>query len=223
MSRPGLFVVLEGTEGSGKSTLVVALAERMRQAGLEPLVVREPGGTRAAEIARQALLDPDHHVGPVAELFFYLAARSDLVQQLIRPALAGGKVVLSDRFAMSTEAYQMAGRGLPAEVVVAANRAASDGLVPDLTLILDLSPEVGQGRQVAAGKRLDRLDRESREFHRRVAQYYLAVRGEGVRHLDGGLPPDRLLQSAWSEILKLAPERFGAIAGKSGSSLGVES
>jgi dTMP kinase len=213
MSRRGLFVVLEGTEGSGKSTLAVAVAERMRQMGLDPLVVREPGGTRAAEIARQALLDPDHHVGPVAELFFYLAARADLVQQLIRPALAGGRVVLSDRFAMSTEAYQMAGRGLPADVVLPANRAATDGLVPDLTLILDLSPEVGQARQVAGGKLLDRLDQESREFHRRVAEYYLAVRGEGVRHLDGGLPPDRLLQAAWSEILKLAPERFGAVTG----------
>jgi dTMP kinase len=213
MSRPGLFVVPEGTEGSGKSTLAVALADRMRQAGLDPLVVREPGGTRAAEIARQALLDPEHHVGPVAELFFYLAARADLVQELIRPALAQGRVVLSDRFAMSTEAYQMAGRGLPGEVVIPANRAAADGLVPDLTLILDLTPELGQARQVAGGKRLDRLDRESREFHRRVAEFYLAVRGEGVRHLDGGLPADRLLQSAWSEILQLAPERFGAVAG----------
>jgi dTMP kinase len=213
MSGPGLFVVLEGTEGSGKSTLAVSLADRMRRAGLDPLIVREPGGTRAAEMARQALLDPDHHVGPVAELFFYLAARADLVQQLIRPALAEGRVVLSDRFAMSTEAYQMAGRGLPAEVVGPANRAAAEGLVPDLTLILDLSPEVGQARQVAGGKPLDRLDRESREFHRRVAEYYLAVRGEGVRHLDAGMPPDRLLQSAWSEILKLAPERFGAVAG----------
>jgi dTMP kinase len=213
MRRSGLFVVLEGTEGSGKSTLAVGLADRMRQAGLDPLVVREPGGTRAAEIARQALLDPEHHVGPVAELFFLLAARADLVQELIRPALAQGRVVLSDRFAMSTEAYQMVGRGLPAEVVLPANRAAADGLVPDLTLILDLSPEVGQARQVAGGKRLDRLDRESREFHRRVAEFYLAVRGEGVRHLDGGLPPDRLLQSAWSEILQLAPERFGAVTG----------
>jgi dTMP kinase len=213
MSRTGLFVVLEGTEGSGKSTLAVTLADRMRQAGLDPLVVREPGGTRAAEIARQALLDPDHHLGPVAELFFYLAARADLVQEMIRPALDQGRVVLSDRFAMSTEAYQMVGRGLPPEVVLPANRAAAGGLVPDLTLILDLSPEVGQARQLAGGKPLDRLDRESREFHRRVAEYYLAVRGEGVRHLDGSLPPDRLLQSAWSEILQLAPERFGAVAG----------
>jgi dTMP kinase len=215
MTRPGLFVILEGTEGSGKSTLAVTLGERMRQAGLDPLVVREPGGTPAAEIARQALLDPDHHadLGPVAELFFYLAARADLVQKLIRPALEQGRVVLSDRFAMSTEAYQMAGRRLPPDVVLPANRAATAGLEPDLTLILDLSPEVGQARQVAGGKRLDRLDRESQEFHRRVAEYYLAVHGPRVRHLDGGLPPDRLLQAAWSEIMKLAPERFGAHTG----------
>jgi dTMP kinase len=183
----------------------------MRQGGLDPIIVREPGGTRAAEIARQALLDPEHPVGPVSELFFYLAARADLVQTLIRPGLAKGRVVLSDRFALSTEAYQMAGRCLPAEVVLPANKAAADGLVPDLTLILDLTPEVGQERQVAGGKRLDRLDQESVEFRRRVAEYYLAARGDGVRHLDGRLPPDRLLQAAWSEILKVAPERFGAV------------
>jgi dTMP kinase len=212
MSHPGLFIVLEGTEGSGKSTLAAALAERMRQAGLEPLLVREPGGTRAAEIARQALLDPEHPVGPVAELFFYLAARADLVQKVVRPALADDRVVLSDRFALSTEAYQIAGRGLPPEVVLPANRAATAGLVPDLTLILDLSPEVGQARQLAGGKPLDRLDREEAEFHRRVARYYLAVSGERVRHLDGGVTPDRLLQAAWGEILMLAPERFGAVA-----------
>jgi dTMP kinase len=213
MNPPGLFVVLEGPEGSGKSTLAVALADRMRQAGLDPVVVREPGGTRAAEIARSALLDPDHPVGPVSELFFYLAARADLVQTLIRPALAEGRVVLSDRFAMSTEAYQVAGRGLPPDVVLPANRAAAGGLVPDLTLILDLTPEVGSARQVAGGKRLDRLDRESIEFHGRVAEFYLAARGQGVRHLDGRLPPDRLLQAAWTEILKVAPERFGAVTG----------
>jgi dTMP kinase len=209
MNRPGFFIVLEGSEGSGKSTLLQPLAARMREAGVEPVVVRDPGGTRAAEIARQALLDPEHPVGPLSELFFYLAARADLVERIIRPALEADGVVLSDRFVLSTEAYQMAGRGLPAELVLPANRAVADGAAPDLTLILDLPPEVGQARQVAAGKRLDRLDRESAAFHRRVIDYYLSIQGPTVRHLDGCLPPDRLLQAAWAAIIVAAPTRFG--------------
>ena len=213
MSGTGLFVVLEGPDGSGKSTLAAAVAERMRQMALDPVVVREPGGTHAAEIARRALLDPEHPIGPVSELFFYLAARADLVQSVILPALAAGRVVLSDRFALTTEAYQMVGRGLPRDVVVPANRAAAHGLVPDLTLILDLRPEVGQARQGAGVKHLDRLEREGAEFHRRVAEFYLGVTGEGIRHLDARLPQDRLLQAAWTEILRAAPDRFGAVTG----------
>jgi len=213
MTRRGFFVVLEGPEGSGKSTLVGPLAERMRAGGVDPLVVREPGGTRAAEIARQALLDPQHPVGPLAELFLYLAARADLVQSTIRPALDAGRVVLSDRFALSTEAYQVAGRGLDPALVRAGNQAATGGVRPDLTLILDLAPELGQARQLAAGKRQDRLDRESVDFHRRVVSFYLAVQGEGVRHLDGRLPPDQLLQAAWTEIRAAAPETFQAPVG----------
>jgi dTMP kinase len=213
MTRPGFFIVLEGPEGSGKSTLIGPLAERMRAGGADPVVVREPGGTRAAEIARHALLDPEHPVGPVAELFFYLAARADLVQTVIQPALMAGRVVLSDRFALSTEAYQMAGRGLDPVMVRAANHAATHGLRADLTLILDLPPEVGLARQVAGGKRQDRLDRESADFHRRVVDYYLAINGNGVRHLDGRLPPDRLLQSAWVEVRAAAPEIFPAAVG----------
>ena len=213
MIRRGFFVVLEGPEGSGKSTLVGPLAERMRASGVDPLVVREPGSTRAAEIARQALLDPEHPVGPLAELFLYLAARADLVQSTIRPALDGGRVVLSDRFALSTEAYQMAGRGLDPALVRAGNQAATGGVRPDLTLILDLAPELGQARQLAAGKRQDRLDRESVDFHRRVVNFYLAVQGEGVRHLDGSLPPDQLLQAAWTEVRAAAPETFQAPVG----------
>jgi dTMP kinase len=208
MRRAGFFLVLEGPEGSGKSTLLKPLAERMRQCQLDPVVVREPGGTRAAEAARQALLDPAHSVGPLAELFLYLAARSDLVHSVIRPALVAGKVVLSDRYSLSTEAYQMAGRGLDPALVRMANQAAMQEIVPDLTLILDLSPELGQERQIAAGKRQDRLDRESAEFHCRVVDYYLAVQGPGVRHLDGRLPPDQLLQTAWSVVRAAAPEIF---------------
>ena len=213
MSRRGFFVVLEGPEGSGKSTLIGPLAERLRAGKIEPVVVREPGGTRAAEIARQALLDPEHPVGPVAELFFYLAARADLVQTVIQPALAAGRFVLSDRFALSTEAYQMAGRGLDPDTVRAANQAATLGIQPDLTLILDLPPELGQARQLAGGKRQDRLDRESADFHRRVVEYYLAVKGSGVRHLDGRLPPDQLLQAAWTEVRNAAPATFRSAVG----------
>jgi dTMP kinase len=213
MNRPGFFIVLEGPEGSGKSTLAGPLAGRMRACGVDPLVLREPGSTRAAEIARQALLDPEHSVGPVAELFLYLAARADLVQSTIRPALEAGRVVLSDRFALSTEAYQMAGRGLDPGLVRAGNLAATGGINPDLTLILDLAPELGQARQIAAGKLQDRLDRESADFHRRVVNFYLAVRGAGVRHLDGRLPPDQLLQAAWEEVRAAAPETFQAPVG----------
>jgi dTMP kinase len=213
MSRPGFFVVIEGPEGSGKSTLAAPLAERMRQHGVDPVLTREPGGTRAAELARQAVLDPEHQLTPLAELFFYLAARSDLVQTVILPALSAGRVVLSDRFILSTEAYQVAGRGLPADVVRPANQAAAGGLIPDLTLILDLPPDVGRARQEAAGKRLDRLDGESAEFHRRVIDYYLRVQGGGIRHLDARLPPDRLLQTAWAELAAAAPERFGGVTG----------
>jgi dTMP kinase len=213
MSARGLFVVLEGPEGSGKSTLAKPLAERMRAAGVDPVIVREPGGTRAGEVARQAVLDPEHPVSAVAELFFYLAARAELVATVIAPALAAGRVVLSDRSSLSTEAYQMVGRGLPPELVHPANRAAAGGLRPDLTLILDLLPEVGRARQVAAGKRLDRLDAESFDFHRRVLEYYRGVRGDGVRHLDGSLPPDRLLHEAWDAVVAADPERFGARAG----------
>jgi dTMP kinase len=210
MRDPGLFIVLEGPEGSGKSTLLAPLADRMRACGVDPVVVREPGGTRAGEIARDALLDPEHPVSPVAELFLFLAARAELVATVIAPALAAGRVVLSDRFVLSTDAYQMAGRGLPPEVVGPANRAAAAGREPDLTLILDLPPEVGRARQVAAGKRLDRLDAESMELHRRVMAHYLAVQGDRVRHLDGCLPPDRLLQAAWVEIATLDPGRFAS-------------
>lgn len=213
MTRRGFFVVLEGPDGSGKSTLVGPLAERIRAGGIEPVVVREPGGTRAAEIARQALLDPAHPLGPLAELFLYLAARADLVATVIEPALAAGRVVLSDRFAMTTEAYQMAGRGLDPDLVRAGNQAATGGLCPDLTLIIDLDPEIGLARQVAAGKPQDRLEREGSEFHRRVVEYYRAAQGAGIRHLDGRLPPDRLLQAAWSEVSTALSDTFRPVVG----------
>jgi dTMP kinase len=209
MAPRGFFVVVEGPEGSGKSTLAQALAW-MAAAGVSAVAVREPGGTSVAEMARRALLEADHPVAPIAELFLFLAARADLTAHVIRPALAAGKVVLADRYALSTEIYQVDGRGLDPALVVPANAAATGGLTPDLTLIVDLPPGVGRARQESAGKRLDRLDRESNGFHDRVCRAYLAVVGPGVRHLDGTLSADRLLEAAWTAVGAQPPASWRA-------------
>ncbi|HEX5632484.1 MAG TPA: dTMP kinase [Gemmatimonadales bacterium] len=200
MSVPGRFVVLEGPEGAGKSTLLRTLAERARTEGIETVAVREPGGTPVAEAARRILLDHANAPGPEGELFLVLAARADLVRRVIRPALEAGRLVLADRFDLSTYAYQVAGRGLPAEAVAAANGLATGGLAPDLTLVLDVPPDVGRARQLAAGKVTDRLDDEDPAFHRRVADAYLAAQGRGVRHLDAGRPPAEVAEEAWLAI-----------------------
>lgn len=200
MSGRGFFLVLEGPEGAGKSTLARALAERARAAGRDVVAIREPGGTPAAEAARAIMLDHGHAVGAETELFLVLAARADLVRRVIRPALAAGQLVLCDRYDLSTRAYQVAGRGLDEAAVLAANGLATGGLVPDLTLVLDLDPSEGAARQLAAGKVRDRLDAEDAAFHERVARAYLAASGAGVRHLDGRLDPATLAEAAWAAL-----------------------
>lgn len=202
MTDRGRFIVLEGPEGSGKTTLAGHLGERLSSAGTPWLAVREPGGTPVAEAVRRALLE-EHPASPVAELFLFLAARADLVEGVIRPALAEGKVVLADRFELSTEAYQAVGRGLDPAFVNAANAVATGWLKPDLTLILDLPDGVGRQRQLAAGKTGDRLDREAEEFHRRVSGFYRAFEGPGVVHLDASRPADEVAAAAWAAVERI--------------------
>lgn len=197
---PGFFLVLEGPEGAGKSTLAQALARRAAQQGSDVVSVREPGGTPAAEAARQILLARADAVGPEAELFLVLAARADLVRRVIQPELAAGKLVIADRYELSTWAYQVMGRGLPADQVRAANALATGGLVPDLTLVLDLPAAAGRARQLQAGKRTDRLDDEDPAFHERVATAYLSATGPGIHHLDAAQPPDDVLARAWDAL-----------------------
>ncbi|MES2303943.1 MAG: dTMP kinase [Gemmatimonadota bacterium] len=207
MSR-GLFVVLEGPEGAGKTTLAAALAARMRADGVDLVTVREPGGTPVAEALRSELLDSHGGWTAAAELLYMTTARADLVRKVIGPALEHGQVVLSDRYDLSTMAYQGAGRGLPREHVEWVNRAATGGLAPDITLVLDLDPAVGRDRQRSAGKGADRLEREDIAFHDRVAAEYLAATGQGVHHLQAGASPERVLAQAWAVLARLHPETF---------------
>ena len=147
-------------------------------------------------------------MGAQAELFLFLAARAELVRSVIRPALEAGRLVLADRYELSTLAYQVAGRGLDQSATMAANALATGGLKPDLTLIVDLPPHEGRARQVAAGKRRDRLDRETEAFHERVSALYLATVAGNVRHLDGRLAPPALAEAAWTAL-----RESGAITG----------
>ncbi len=198
----GTFIVVDGPDGAGKTTHEGRLATRLRAAGHEVLEERQPGGTPVAEAARAAALDADMHASPLAELFLILAARADQVEKVIRPALERGQVVLSDRYDLSTEAYQIAGRGLPRDRVMGANELATDGLRPDLTIVLDLPAGVGLKRQARDGKEPDRIEREGREWHERVAEVFLQASGSGVVHLDATEPVDSVERAAWSVVAR---------------------
>jgi len=202
----GCFIVLEGPEGGGKSTLHRGLIERVRAAGANPVSVREPGGTPAAEALRSEVLDADRPWTPELELLYVTTARADLVAKVIKPALEGGRLVISDRYEMSTRAYQGAGRGVDRDHVEWVNRAGTGGLVPDLTIVLDLDPEVGIERLRATGRHQNRLDQESLEFHRRVAEFYRALTGPGIMHLDATDTPTALLDASFRAIRALRPD-----------------
>lgn len=194
------FVVVEGPEGAGKSTLVRWLGGALRADGQDVLTVREPGGTPIAEAARKLALKSRHDRAWGAELFLFLAARADLVERVIRPALAHGQIVIADRFGLSTIAYQVAGRGLDRGDVDAALRIATGGLTPDLTLILDVPLQVGRERQRHAGKVKDRIEREDDTFHTRVRGAYRSASGPGIVHIDASQNKKAVQEAAWREV-----------------------
>lgn len=170
----GVFITIEGCEGTGKSTQAALLAETLRDAGLAVTEVREPGGTPVSEMVRTVLLDrANDGLDPRAELLLYEASRAELVRRVILPALASGGVVVCDRFFDSTTAYQGYGRGLPLDEVKRLNEFATSGLAPDLTVVLDLDPAEGLSRAVGAGA--DRLEAEEIDFHERVRTGFLRI------------------------------------------------
>jgi len=173
----GAFITFEGIDGCGKSTQLRMLTGELRARRLEVVTTREPGGTTLGKKLRAALLDVEEQVDPLAELLVFAADRAQHVRTVLRPALDGNRIVISDRYADATVAYQGHGRGFKPELIQQIVALATDGLMPDLTLLFDLSvPEsaVRTRRRIAA-KRTDRLDREKVEFHERVRDAYLEI------------------------------------------------
>jgi dTMP kinase len=204
----GRLITIEGLDGAGKSTLAARLAEALRARGLKVELLREPGGVELSERIRQLVKDPSLQVGSRAEALLYAAARAELVQQRVLPLLDQGTLVLLDRFVDSSLAYQGAGRGLGIEQVRAINLLATDGLVPDRTLLLHIAPGTGRARQHTRGAEPDRLEREDERFFATIALAYeqlASAEPERIRRIDAEQAPERVLEQALAALEDLLP------------------
>ena len=205
----GRFITFEGGEGCGKSTQVVRLAAALESRGIKVLLTREPGGTRLSELIRTLLKD-EAEDPPVdrAELLLFLAARAQLVRNVIAPALEAGTWVVSDRFSDSTVAYQGYGRGLPVDFVRQANDFACEGLRPDLTFLLDLDPATAErrmrGREAATNTSADRIERAGSGFHARLRRGFLELAAADAPRfsvVDASKSPDEVAGVVLGECL----------------------
>ncbi len=217
------FITFEGIEGSGKSTVAARVSETLERAGVETLLTREPGGTRLSEEIRDMLLDASR--GPIdarTELLLYVASRAQLVEQVIRPALARGTTVLCDRFMDASVAYQGWARGLGEELVDRLNAFAVGECVPDRTFLLDLPVEAGfsrgpERRESDGVRAKDRLELEERSFHELVREGYLRLAGrhpDRVVVVDATAPLQTVLRDIFGNIAPLMGVEFDEGAGK---------
>ena len=203
--RRGLFITLEGGEGSGKSTQAQALKALLEDAGRKVTVTREPAGCPLGQRVRELLNDPSVELDAPSELLLFATARAQHVAEVIRPALEHGEVVICDRFGDSSVAYQGYGRGLSIDDVREANRMATRGLVPDLTVLLDVPVETGLARKRGEDAP-DRIGQEAAEFHERVRQGYLAMAAEEPERflvVDGTIPPGEITRAIWRRLESL--------------------
>ena len=209
MQSRGRFITFEGIDGSGKTTQMRLLVQRLQTQGRDVLEAVEPGGTAVGRQIRHILLDAaNQDLRPTTELLLYFASRAQNVEQCILPALAAGKIVVCDRFTDSTLAYQGYARGLGAETVLALDRIACRGLAPDLTLLIDLDLDTALARahKRNAGGATDetRMDDQSREFHQKVRDAYLALAKQHAgrfRVIDGRGTPEEIARRVWESVV----------------------
>ena len=194
MSR-GIFITMEGPDGSGKSTQISLLREYLEKEGYDVIITREPGGTRISEDIRGIILNPEYkEMSSVTEMMLYASARSQLIAEVIGPAIDSGKAVISDRFVDSSLVYQGMARGLGIEKVFEINKVAIGDYMPDVTFMLDLPAETGIARKKDQ-KELDRMEQESLDFHRSVADGYrqMAARfPDRIKTIDATLPIEEI-------------------------------
>lgn len=207
-----MFITFEGLDSSGKSTQAVLLANRLKREDRPCLLLREPGGTAISEKVRTILLDRSHAaMTQKAELFLFCAARTQLVAEIIKPALKNGIIVICDRFTDSTTAYQGYGRGLGLDDVTALNKIAIDGTTPDLTLLLDVELDEIARRRRQAGLSDDRMESSGNRFFEKVRQGYRAIAANEpgrVVVIDGMQPVEHIQRVIWREVSK----RFSPVA-----------
>jgi dTMP kinase len=203
----GIFIAFEGGDGAGKSTQAARLAGSLESRGLTVLRTREPGGTPIGEKLRSLVLDHGHgHIDAHTEALIFAASRAAHASQIIRPALARGEVVLTDRYIDSSVAYQGAGRGLGTDAVRSVNEWATAGLQPDLTVLLDVHPAEGRSRRTAGDAAEDRLESEADEFHARIRQAFLdlaAARPDNYLVLEAGRPVEDIAELILARVEQL--------------------
>jgi dTMP kinase len=203
--RPVSFVTVEGIEGCGKSTLVAGLSERLRGSGKEIIVTREPGGTRTSDAIRGVFLEPGLDIAPLTEAFLVNAARAQHVLERIGPALAGGALVVCDRFVDSTLAYQGYGRGVDLGLLGRLCEVATGGLVPDITLVLDLPVPISRRRLAVRAGLSDRMELEDEAFHERVREGFLTLARSSPRYhvIDAAKTERAVLEEALAALAEL--------------------
>ena len=216
----GRLIVFEGAEGAGKTTQIRILAEGLTTAGIPFVAVREPGGTPVGDGIRDIVLHQEQEITAATEALLFIASRAELVVREIQPSLSQGNVVLVDRFFLSTYAYQIVGRALPEPEVRAANRLATAGLVPDLTLLLDVHAAHGLERADARGKR-DKIERSGDEFHARVGNAFRQFADPKWQHSHPECGPIKLIDGTGDEatvhkriisaLVSALPNPFGRI------------
>lgn len=199
-----MFITFEGIDGSGKTTQIKLLSERLQSQGISVIVLREPGGNEISENIREVLLTSKHEIGVRAELLLFVAARAQLVEKVICPALDAGKLVICDRYIDSSVAYQGFGRGLSVAEVQECNKFATNNLVPDLTFFLDVPTDIGISRtSVRNEKVLDRIESAGESFFEKARKGYLSIAEIEPKRfiiIDAKATPEKIHEEIWSYV-----------------------